>query len=192
MVETYHTLADGKRVLVQEITGHPDVSGVVVVNIGLKADVPTYQVTAENVSLSSGKNLLSIFNNMPSTRVRVQSIVAYPTVSGNNNVTLKLMYINNTLSGGVPAFVDKFAVDFLGPSPNFQAQVGNTSPTPVSGVNLGGNRIGLGQTGKFEIFGETRNSSALELRPQQDGITVKQMDGNSNGNLTIHAIVTPD
>lgn len=195
MPETFFTLPDGKRIIVFETRGHPDISGIVNLPLGLKADIPTYQISAESVTLASGKNLLSIFNNLSGNRIRVQNIFAYPNTSGNNSITVKLHYINSVLSGGTDAAIDRFAADFpVNPSApnNVQARVGNTLPVFISGIILGGNRIGLNTVNRYEIFSETRNGSALQLRPEQDGISVVQKDGNANGTLNIHAVVTLD
>lgn len=196
MPETFITLPDGKRVVTFETSAHPDISGVVTIPLGLKADIPTYQITAEGVTLASGKNLLSVFNNLPSNRIRIQEVYAYPRTSANNAVTIQLGYINSIPSGGSDASFTAFAVDFpANPAPpdNVVHKVGNTLPAIVSGIVLGGNRIGMNTTNRYSIFTEARNGSAMQLRPNGvDGITIKQVDGGSTGTLNCHVIFTLD
>jgi len=196
MPETVQTLPDGTRLVVFSTTSHPDISGTANIQESLKADIPTYQISAENVSLTSGKNIVSVFNNLTTNRIRVQNIYAYPRTSANNSVTLVMGYINANLSGGTPASFTPFAADF---PPNTGGnvvvhQVGNTAPQPISGLIFGGNRISLSNPDQSEIFSadRARNGSAVQLRPLQDGITVKQVDGGTTGTLNVHVIFTLD
>lgn len=198
MPETFQTLPDGTRLVVFATNSHPDISGTANIQETLKADVPTYQITAEGVTLTSGKNLLSVFNNLPANRIRVQNVYAYPRTSANSAVTLQLGYINSVpISGTAPANFVAFAVDFpnnAAPPNNIVHLVGNTSPQPLSGVVLGGNRVSLSTANQYEIFSadRARNGSALQLRPTSDGITVKQVDGGTTGTLNVHVIFTLD
>lgn len=198
MPENFTTLPDATRLVVFETNQHPDISGTVHIQETLKADIPTYQITAEGVVPASGKNLLSVFNNLPTKRIRVQNVYAYPRVSGNNSVTLQLGYINSVpISGTAVGNFAAFAVDFpnnAAPPNNIVHVIGNTSPQPLSGVVLGGNRIGLNTTDQYEIFSadRARNGSSLQLRPQSDGVTVKQVEGGTAGTLNVHVIFTLD
>ena len=199
MPETFIELPDGKRLVTFQTSSHPDISGEVNIQESLKADIPTYQITAENVSLTSGKNLLSIFNNLNTgNRIRVQNVYAYPRTSANNAITLHLGYINSVpISGTSTGSFSAFAVDFppnLAPPNNIVSVIGNTSPAPFSGVVLGGNRIALNEADQSEIFSadRARNGSALQLRPTLDGITVKQVEGGATGTLNCHVIFTLD
>ena len=198
MPETFQELPDGKRLVVFQTASHPDISGQVNIQEFLKADIPTYQITAEGVTLTSGKNLLSVFNNLPSNRIRVQNVYAYPRTSANNSVTIQLGYISTPpISGTANGSFSAFAVDFppnTAPPNNIVSVIGNTSPAPFSGVVLGGNRISMSTPNQSEIFSadRARNGSALQLRPTLDGITVKQVDGGATGTLNCHVIFTLD
>jgi hypothetical protein len=198
MPETFQIMPDGTRLVVFSTDQHPDISGTANIQEILKADIPTYQITAENVALTSGKNLLSVFNNLPSKRIRIQNVYAYPRTSANNAVTIQLGYINSVpVSGTSPASFSAFAIDFpnnpAAPN-NIVHLVGNTSPQPLSGVVLGGNKISLSSPDQSEIFSadRARNGSALQLRPTLDGVTAKQVDGGATGSLNIHVILTLD
>jgi hypothetical protein len=198
MPETFQELPDGKRLVVFETNQHPDISGTVNIQATLKADIPTYQISVEGVTLTSGKNLITVFNNLPTKRIRVQNVYAYARTSANNAVTLSLGYINSGPTDGTSGVnFAAFAVDFANnPAPpnNIQYRTANTSPQPISGVVLGGNRISLSTPNQYEIFSadRARNGSALQLRPTQDGITVKQVDGGTTGTLNCHVIFTLD
>jgi len=195
MGESFVTLPDGSRLMVFQTSAHPDISGTINIQSFMRADIPTYQVTADNVQMASGKNLLSVFNNLPNNRIRVQHIDAYPRTSANNSVTLHLNYINSVPSGGQNALINLFAADFppeQAPPNNIWAKVGNTLPAPISGIILGGTKFGLNLASKQTIFSKTDNGSSLELRPTADGVTVKQMDGLATGTANIHLIFTLD
>ena len=200
MPETFQELPDGKRLVVFETSSHPDISGVVNIQETLKADLPTYQVTADAVVPASGKNIISVFNNISGTRIRVQNVYAYPRASGNNSVCLQLGYINSAPVSGAATLASTFtafATDFpQNPPPpnNIIHMTANTTPAPVAGVVLGGNRISLSAPDKCDIFsaGDFRNGSALQLKGAQDGIVVKQMDGGTTGTITCHVVFTLD
>ena len=198
MPESFQTLPDNNRLVIFTTNAHPDISGTVFIQETLKADIPSYQISAEGVTLTSGKNLLSVFNNLPSSRIRVQNVFAYPRTSANNAVTLQLGYINSPpISGTATGSFNRFAIDFPNnpnPPDNIVHLVGNTSPQPLSGQILGGNRISMSVPNQSEIFSadRARNGSALQLRPTLDGITVKQVDGGTTGTLNCHVIFTLD
>jgi hypothetical protein len=200
MPETFQTLPDNSRLVVFKTNAHPDISGEVVIQEGLKADIPTYQITADNVVPASGKNLLSVFNNISGVRIRVQQIYAYARASGNNSMAIQVGYINSVPVSGAGTTASTFtgfATDFApNPSPpdNIVHMIGNTTPVPVTGVFLGGNRVSLSQPNTFDIFNanDFRNGSALQLKGGQDGIVVKQMDGGALGTVSIHAVLTRD
>ena len=198
MPEGFQTLPDNSRLVVFKTSSHPDISGEVSIQETLKADIPTYQISAEGVTLASGKNLLSVFNNLPTSRIRVQNVYAYPRTSANNSVTIQLGYINSVpISGTATGAFNRFAIDFPNnpnPPDNIVHLVGNTSPAPLSGQILGGNRIAMNLPNQSEIFSadRARNGSALQLRPTLDGITVKQVEGGSTGTLNCHVIFTLD
>ena len=200
MPEGFQTLPDNTRLVVFKTSAHPDISGEVSIQETLKADIPTYQITADAVVPASGKNIISVFNNISGTRIRVQNVYAYPRASGNNTVCLQIGYINSVpLSGTntLPSTFSAFATDFpVNPPPpsNIVHMTANTTPAPVAGVILGGNRISLSTPGKYDIFSadDFRNGSALQLKGAQDGIVVKQMDGGTAGTLTCHVIFTLD
>src|SRR5215211_3729285 len=151
MPETFQTMPDGKRMVVFETSSHPDISGVVNIQEFLRADIPTYQITADGVSLTSGKNILSVFNNISGTRIRVQNVHVYPRTSANNAVTLQLGYITSTPvsgAGTTAGLFTGFATDFPAnpPSPNnIIHMIGNPTPAPQAGVILGGNRVSMSQ-----------------------------------------------
>lgn len=198
MPETFQELPDGKRLVIFQTSSHPDISGQVNIQEFLKADIPSYQISAEGVTLASGKNLLSVFNNLPATRIRVQNVFAYPRTSANNAITVQLGYINSPpVSGTATGAFNTFAIDFPnnpGPPNNIVHLVGNTSPQPLSGQILGGNRISMSTPNQSEIFSadRSRNGSALQLRPTLDGITIKQVEGGALGTLNCHVIFTLD
>ena len=198
MPEGFQTLPDNSRLVVFKTSSHPDISGEVSIQTGLKADIPSYQISAEGVTLASGKNLLSVFNNLPATRIRVQNVFAYPRTSANNAITIQLGYINSPpISGTATGAFNRFAIDFPNnpnPPANIVHLIGNTSPQPLSGQILGGNRVSMNVANQSEIFSadRSRNGSALQLRPTLDGITVKQVDGGALGTLNCHVIFTLD
>lgn len=201
MPETFQTLPDDKRLVVFQTFAHPDISGEANVQEYLRADIPTYQITADNVVPASGKNLLSLYNNISGVRIRVQQIYAYARTSGSNSMTIQLGYINSVPVSGTGTTASTFtgfATDFpQNPAPpnNIVHMIGNTNPQPVAGVYLGGNRLSLSQSNRIDIFNSNdfRNGSALQLKGAQDGIVVKQMDGETTtGTVTVHAVFTLD
>jgi hypothetical protein len=200
MPETFQTLPDGKRIVVFQTSSHPDISGEANIQEGLKADIPTYQVTADNVVPASGKNLLTVFNNISGVRIRVQQVYAYARASGNNSMVIQLGYINSVPVSGTGTTASAFtgfATDFPpNPTPpnNIVHMIGNTTPAPVSNVFLGGNRLSLSTPNSVDIFNANnfRNGSALQLKGGQDGVVVKQMDGGALGAVTIHAVFALD
>lgn len=199
MPETIMTLPDGTRLVVYTTSSHPDISGEAKIQETLQSDIPTYHIHVEGVVPTSGKNLLSVFNNLPSTRMRVQRVYAYPRTSGNNTVTLVMGYINSVPVSGTqptPTFTP-LAADFPNnPAPPDRVVylAGNTSPQPLSGLVFGGARISLNAFNKVEIFNAdlVRNGSALQLRPQADGFTVKQVEGGNQGSLNLGAVFVID
>ena len=200
MPETFQTLPDGKRLVVFQTFNHPDISGEANIQEFLRADIPTYKIVADGIVPASGKNLLSVFNNVSGSRIRVQNVTAYPRLSGNNSFTIQIGYINSVPTSGtgtVATTFNKFATDFPS-NPAAPAQVvsmaGNTSPAPVAGVILGGNRISLSQPNSVDVFdaNKYRNGSALQLRPQEDGVVIKQMDGGALGTVTTELVFTLD
>lgn len=200
MPETFQTLPDGTRLVVFATNSHPDISGTANIQEQLRADIPTYQVTADAVVPASGKNLLSLYNNISGVRIRVQQIYAYARASGNNSMAIQVGYINSVPVSGTGTTASTFtgfATDFpANPSPpsNIVHMIGNTSPAPVAGVVLGGNRVSLSTPNKYDIFNanDFRNGSALQLKGGQDGVVVKQMDGGATGTVTVHAVFTLD
>ncbi len=195
MGESFVTLPDNSRLMVFQTSAHPDISGTINIQSFMRADIPTYQITADNVQMASGKNLLSVFNNLPSNRVRVQHIDAYPRTSAANTPTILLNYISSVPSGGQDVLLNLYAADFLpNPAPpnNIWAKTNNVIPVPVSGIILGGTKFALNGTGKTPIFSKTDNGSSIELRPTLDGLTVKQVDGLTSGTANIHLIFTLD
>lgn len=200
MPESFTTLPDNTRLVVFSTNSHPDISGTVFIQEQLRADIPTYQITADAIVPASGKNLLTVFNNISGTRIRVQQIYAYARASGNNSMAIQVGYINSAPvsgTGTVATTFTGFATDFPvnPPSPNnIIHMAGNTSPAPVAGVFLGGNRLSLSTPNSVDIFNANnfRNGSALQLKGGQDGIVVKQMDGGTLGTVTTHAVFTLD
>jgi hypothetical protein len=200
MPETFQTMPDGKRIVVYQTFSHPDISGEANIQEFLRADIPTYKIVADAVVPASGKNLLSVFNNVSGVRIRVQNVNAYARASGNNSMTIQIGYINSAPvsgTGTVATLFNTFATDFpTNPAPPFNVvhMAGNTTPTPVAGVILGGNRLSLSTPGSVDVFdaNKYRNGSALQLKGGQDGVVIKQMDGGALGTVTTELVFTLD
>lgn len=200
MPETFQTMPDGKRMVVFQTFSHPDISGEANIQEFLRADIPTYKIVADGVVPASGKNLLSVFNNVSGTRIRVQNVSCYPRASGNNSMVIQIGYITSAPTSGtgtVATLFNKFATDFpSNPSPPFNIihMAGNTSPAPVAGVILGGNRLSLSTPNGVSIFDSNsyRNGSAFQLKGGEDGLVIKQMDGGALGTVTTELVFTLD
>jgi hypothetical protein len=200
MPESFQTLPDNTRLVVFNTSAHPDISGNVSIQETLKADIPTYQITADAVVPASGKNLVSVFNNISGVRIRVQRIYAYARASGNNSMAIQVGYINSVPVSGTGTTASTFtgfAVDFpQNPAPpnNIIHMIGSTNPQPAAGIVLGGNRLSLSQPNVVDVFNanDFRNGSSLQLRGGQDGIVVKQIDGGALGTVTVHTVFTLD
>lgn len=201
MPEQVITLPDAKKLVVFETDQHPDFSGISInVQETLRADIPSYLVTADNVTLqSSPTNLLSIFNNISGgKRIRIQQISAYPRSTATNTVVLQVGYINAVPTGGTDALFTKLAADFPSnqTAPNgVISKVLPTSPNPIANIILGGDIISLDSGSdlkKHTLFEVKGNGSALQLRPTLDGITVRQVSGTNLGTVTIEVMFTLD
>ena len=200
MPEGFQTLPDNTRLVVFKTSSHPDISGEVSIQEFLKADIPTYKIVADGVVPASGKNLLSVFNNVSGTRIRVQNVNTYPRASGNNSMTIQIGYIGSAPTSGtgtIATSFNKFATDFPdNPAPPFNivSMGGNVNPAPVAGVILGGNRMSLSTPNSIDIFdaNKYRNGSALQLKGGQDGVVIKQMDGGVTGTVTTELVFTLD
>lgn len=199
MPESVIDLPDGKKLVVFETDRHPDFLGTSInVQEVLGADIPTYTIVADNVSPALNKNILTIFNNLPTKRIRVQEVFVYPKTGANNTITLQLGYINSIPVGGTDASINKHAADFDSPPapPNtLIAVTGNTSPAPVAGLIYGGNTFNLNTAATYIIYEKKGNASALQLRPQPnaEGLVLRQTAGSgTTGSLCAHFIVTLD
>src|SRR5215211_2381036 len=114
MPEQVIDLPDGKKLVVFETNQHPDFSGTSInIQETLSADIPTYCAVADDVAPALNKNIISIFNNVASKRIRIQEVYVYPKSLANHVVTLQLGYINaNPTSGGSAISIQKFSADF--------------------------------------------------------------------------------
>lgn len=197
MPENYIELPDTKKLVVFETNQHPDFPATSVnIQETLIADIPTYTVVADNISPALNKNIISIFNNLATKRIRIQEVYVYPRTAANNNITLQLGYINSAPTGGTDLNISRFAADFNAPPAapnNVVAQSENTSPNPVANTIFGGITFNLNAAGTHIIFEKKSNYSALQLRPNgQDGITVRQVVGSSTGSISVHVVFTLD
>lgn len=196
MPEAFIELPDTKKLVVFETDQHPDFPATSInIQETLTADIPTYTVVADNITPGLNKNILSIFNNLTTKRIRVQSVYVYPRAAANNTVVLQLGYINSIPTGGTDITVQRFAADFQPPPapPNtLIAQSENTLPNPIAGIIFGGITFNLNNAATYTIFEKKGNSSALQLRPGQDGITIRQVAGAGTGALTAQFILTLD
>lgn len=197
MPENFIELPDTKKLVVFETNQHPDF-GSTVVNIqeSLVADIPTYQVVADNISPALNKNILCIFNRLQTKRIRIQSVFVYPRSLANHTVTLQLGYINTEPTGGTDLSLIKHAADFPNnpTAPNDVMAKAEATVTPLAGIIFGGSTFSVNIAGKYPIFESTRNSSALQLRPGGlDGIVVRQTTGSgTTGTLTVQVVFTLD
>lgn len=198
MPEQVIDLPDGKKLVVFETNQHPDFSGTSInIQEVLNADIPTYSVVADNVSPALNKNILAIFNALPTKRIRIQEVYVYPKSLANHVITLQLGYINSVATGGTDLPINKLAADFPTPpaAPNTViAQTGSTN-SPVAGVIFGGSTFSVNVAGTYIIFEKSRNNgSAIQLRPAGvDGLVLRQTAGSgTTGTITAHLVFTLD
>lgn len=193
MPENYIELPDTKKLVVFETNQHPDFPATSVnVQETLIADIPTYSVVADNIAPALNKNIISIFNNLTTKRIRIQQVYVYPRTAANNTITLQLGYINSAPTGGTDLNIARYAADFP-TSSNVIAQSENTSPNPIANTLFGGITFNLNTAGTYIIFEKKSNCSALQLRPNgQDGITVRQVVGSATGSISVHVVFTLD
>ena len=196
MPENIFTLPDGTKIIVFTTDQHPDFLGQTVnINETLVADIPTYTAVADNVAPALNKNIITLFNNLPTKRVRVQEVYVYPRTQAANVITLQLGYISTRPTDGTAITINKFAADFPTPpaSPNTVESKTNPTATPTAGILFGGQTFSLNTPDKYTIFESRRNSSALQLRPTLDGICLRQTTGaGRSGTLTAHVVFTLD
>lgn len=195
MPENYIELPDTKKLVVFETNQHPDFSGISInIQETLNADIPTYSIVADNISTALNKNILAIFNKLPTKRLRIQEVYVYPRTLANIAITLQLGYINTEPTGGTPASINRHAVDFPSPGAGTIIALAGSTVTPVADVLFGGNTFNVNVAATYTIFKASRNGSALQLRPNsQDGIVLRQTSGTgTTGTITAHAIVTLD
>jgi hypothetical protein len=198
MPEQVIDLPDGKKLVVFETNQHPDFVGTSInVQEVLNADIPTYCAVADDVSPALNKNIISIFNNLPSKRIRIQEVYVYPKSLANHIITLQLGYINtNPTTGGTTINIQRFAADFPAnpASPNgVEVRTGATGITPTAGVIFGGSTFSVNTAGTYVIFEKARNGSAIQLRPTLDGLVLRQTAGSgTTGTIAAHIIFTLD
>lgn len=198
MPENFISLPDGKRLVVFETDRHPDfLTTLVNVQETLKADIPTYMVTADNVATANNSNLLSVFNNLTSKRIRIQHVYCYPRTTAANTITLQIGYSSTSPAGGTEATFSRLAADFddrpAAPD-TVVTKVGSTT-NPIAGVILGGTTLSLNDSFKtYDLFRPVGNSSSIQLRPQPDeeGIIIRQVAGSNTGTITVHVVFTLD
>lgn len=197
MPEQVIDLPDGKKLVVFETNQHPDFSGTSInVQEVLNADIPTYCTVADNIAPALNKNIISVFNSLPTKRIRIQQVYVYPRTLANHVITLQLGYINSTPTGGTTIDVQRLAADFPAPPAEPDtviAKTGNTN-TPVAGVIFGGSTFSVNTAGTYIIFEKGKNGSAIQLRPTGlDGIVLRQTAGSgTTGTITAHVIFTLD
>ena len=197
MPEQIIELPDGKKLIVFETNQHPDFIGDSVnINEELKADIPTYTAVADDIAPALNKNIISVFNNVPDKRIRIQEVYVYPRTLANHIITLQLGYIGtNPTTGGSSITIQKYAADFPNnpASPNgIEVRTGATA-TPTAGIIFGGSTFSVNNPGKYTIFESVRNSSALQLRPTLDGLVLRQVTGSgTTGTITAHVVFTLD
>lgn len=198
MPEQVIDLPDGKKLVVFETNQHPDFIGTSInIQEVLQADIPTYIATADNVAPALNKNIISVFNNLPTKRIRIQEVYVYPRTLANHIITLQLGYINTTPTGGTAADIIRLAADFpaVPGAPNTVLAHTGATATPVSGVLFGGNTFSVNTAGTYVIFEKARNGSAIQLRPQPnaEGVVLRQTTGaGATGTLTAHIVFTLD
>lgn len=203
MVRVAFAFPDGSKVVMFSTDQHPDFpSEIVNIQENLQSDIATYTVVADNISPALNKNILSVFNNLPlppsplARKIRIQDIFVYPRSLANHTVTLQVGYINSVPTGGTDIDIQKHAADYANPPAlpdTVVAQTGNTLPNPIAGIIFGGSTFSVNVAGKHTLFEAKRNSSALVLRPNLDGITVRQVTGTgTTGTLTVHLVLTLD
>lgn len=200
MPEQVIDLPDGKKLVVFETNQHPDFTGTSInIQETLRADIPTYLVVGDNITPANNTNLLSIFNNISTgKRIRIQRVSAYPRATGNNAIVLQIGYIDSSPSGGTDTTFSRFAADFpdneTAPD-GIISKVLPTSPNPIAGINLGGTVLNLNSSStlrKETLFKVEGNGSALQLRPTEDGITIRQVAGSNQGAVTLEVLFTLD
>ena len=199
MPEDFIQLPDGKRLIVFETDRHPDHQGTSVnMQETLGGDIPTYIVTADNVSASNNSNILSVFNNNNlGKRIRIQHVYAYSRTSANNTIVLQIVYSSTVPAGGSEAIFTRLAADFddRPATPNtILTKIGSTT-NPVANINLGGARINLNaDLRNIDLFRKQSNYSSIQLRPQPnaEGIIIRQVAGGNTGTVTVHVVFTLD
>lgn len=197
MPEQVIDLPDGKKLVVFETNQHPDFSGTSInVQETLGADIPTYSVVADNIAPALNKNILSIFNSLPTKRIRIQQVYVYPKTLANHVITLQLGYIDSVATGGTNLTINRLAADFPTPpaAPNTViAQTGSTN-TPVANILFGGATFSVNVAGVYNIFQKSTNGSAIQLRAGGlDGLVLRQTAGaGTTGTLSVHLVFTLD
>ena len=197
MPEEIIDLPDGKKMVVFETNQHPDFPGTSInVQEVLNADIPTYCAVADDIAPALNKNIISIFNNVPTKRIRIQQVYVYPKTLANHVITLQLGYINtNPVTGGTAITVQKLSADFPNnPTPpnGIEVRTGATA-TPTPGIVFGGTTFSVNTAGNYTIFEKAKNGSAIQLRPTLDGLVIRQTAGaGTTGTITAHIIFTLD
>lgn len=197
MPENYIELPDTKKMVVFETNQHPDFSGTSInVQETLGADIPTYQVVADNVAPALNKNIIAIFNRIPTKRIRIQEVYVYPRSLANHVVTLQLGYINTLPTGGTDLSLIKHSYDFPNnpDPPSDLVAKSEATVTPIAGYIFGGVTFSVNTAGKYTVFKPEHNASALQLRAGGvDGIVLRQVTGSgTTGTLTAHVVFTLD
>jgi hypothetical protein len=197
MPEQVIDLPDGKKLVVFETNQHPDFSGTSInIQETLSADIPTYCAVADNVAPALNKNIITLFNNLPTKRIRIQEVFVYPRSLANHVITLQLGYINSTPTGGTSVDINRLAADFPAPPspPNTIIAATGATATPVSNILFGGNTFSVNTAGTYIIYEKGKNGSAIQLRPNgQDGIVLRQTSGaGTTGTITAHVVFTLD
>lgn len=197
MPENYIELPDTKKLVVFETNQHPDfLTTSINIQENLDADIPTYQIVADNIAPALNKNILCIFNRLATKRIRIQEVSVYPRSLANHVVTLQLGYINTLPTGGTDLPLIKHSYDFPNnpDPPNDLIAKSEATVTPVAGFIFGGVTFSVNTAGKYTIFKPERNSSALQLRAGGlDGLVVRQVTGSgTTGTLTANMVFTLD
>jgi hypothetical protein len=197
MPENYIELPDGKKLVIFETNQHPDFPATIVnVQESLTADIPTYQVVADNITPAVNKNIIAIFSRLATKRIRIQKVYVYSRSLAATTVTLQLGYINTLPTGGTDLTLIKHAFDFPNnpAAPDDVVAKAESTATPVAGVIFGGCTMSLNDAVECTVFEASRNGSALQLRPGGvDGIVLRETAGTGTaGALTAHVVFTLD
>lgn len=197
MPEQVIDLPDGKKLVVYETNQHPDFSGTSInIQEVLNADIPTYQIVADNIAPALNKNILAIFNRLATKRIRIQEVYVYPRTLANHVITLQLGYINAVPTGGTDLPLIKHSADFPNnaASPNDVVAKAEATASPIAGQIFGGSTFSVNTAGTYIIFSKTGNGSALQLRAGGlDGLVLRQTVGaGTTGTITAHLVFTLD